>query len=121
MSRHHRLAAALVTAVIGAAAPSLAPAQDAAAAPVDRVEAGRKVYVSSCQRCHGINLVSNGIGYDLRNFPAHDKARFVRSVNEGVRAMPAWSATLKPAQLELLWTYIGSVNGWPAEPVPAPQ
>ena len=125
MSGRHRLAAALVTAVIGAAAPALAPtlalAQDAAADPAVRIEAGRKVYISSCQRCHGINLVSNGIGYDLRTFPAHDKARFVRSVNEGLRAMPAWSATLKPAQLELLWAYIGAVNGWPAEAASAAQ
>ncbi len=77
-------------------------------------EAGRRVYVSSCQRCHGINLVTNGIGFDLRTFPAHDRARFDRSVLQGLRAMPAWGGTLKPGQLDQLWAYIGSVNGWPA-------
>ena len=78
----------------------------------DQIEAGRRLYVMSCQRCHGINLVSNSIGFDLRTFPQHDKARFVRSVNEGIRAMPAWGAVLKPGQMELLWGYVGSVNGW---------
>jgi mono/diheme cytochrome c family protein len=95
-----------------------APAQSATppAAPeassADSIEAGRKLYISSCQRCHGINLASNGIGYDLRTFPQHDKERFVRSVNNGVRAMPGWAGSLKPGQLDLLWLYIGSVNGW---------
>lgn len=83
----------------------------------DSIEAGRKLYISSCQRCHGINLASNGIGYDLRTFPQHDKERFVRSVNNGLRAMPGWSSSLKPGQMDLLWLYIGSVNGWkPAQP-----
>ncbi len=82
---------------------------------VDPIEAGRRLYVMSCQRCHGINLVSNSIGFDLRTFPQHDKARFVRSVNEGLRAMPAWGAVLKPGQIELLWAYVGSVNGWEKE------
>lgn len=75
-------------------------------------EAGRKLYVNSCQRCHGINLATNGIGFDLRKFPEHDKARFVRSVTNGLRAMPAWGGTLKPEQIDLIWAYIGAVNGW---------
>jgi len=87
------------------------------AASPEAVEAGRKIYVSSCTRCHGINLVTNGIGFDLRTFPSSDKERFVRSVTHGKGAMPAWGATLKPEQIDLLWTYIGAVNGWQ----PAPQ
>ena len=75
-------------------------------------EAGRKLYISSCQRCHGINLASNGIGLDLRTFPQAQKERFIHSVTNGVRAMPPWGGILKPDQLELLWAYIGSVNGW---------
>ena len=90
--------------------PMTVRAQEVAADPV---EAGRRLYVMSCQRCHGINLATNGIGFDLRTFPPHDKARFVRSVNEGLRAMPAWGAVLKPGQVDLLWAYIGSVNQWP--------
>ena len=90
---------------------SLAGAQPAA---TDAVEAGRKLYVSSCTRCHGIDLVTNGIGFDLRSFPPADKERFVRSVTQGKGAMPAWGSTLKPEQLDLIWAYIGSVNGWRA-------
>jgi mono/diheme cytochrome c family protein len=90
----------------------LAAASVAAAAQDDAAEAGRKLYAMSCQRCHGLNLATNGIGFDLRQFPEHDKERFVRSVTNGVRAMPAWGATLKPEQIDLLWAYVGSVNGW---------
>jgi mono/diheme cytochrome c family protein len=76
-------------------------------------EAGRKAYTSYCVRCHGINLaVGSSAFYDLRTFPKDDKARFVESVTQGKRAMPAWGTTLKPGELEALWVYIGSVNGW---------
>ena len=108
MSGRRRLALALVLAAAGAAAS----AQETA--PPDPAEAGRKIYVYSCQRCHGLNLATNGIGFDLRTFPEHDKARFVRSVTHGKNAMPAWGGTLKPEQMDLLWAYIGSVNGWTA-------
>jgi cytochrome c55X len=104
----------------GLAAVALACAAAAAGAQPatpEAVEAGRKLYVSSCTRCHGINLVTNGIGFDLRTFPQNDKERFVRSVTNGKGAMPAWGATLKPEQIDLLWAYIGAVNGWK----PAPQ
>jgi mono/diheme cytochrome c family protein len=86
--------------------------------PAD-VEAGRKVYTSYCARCHGINLVStSGAYFDLRTFPSNDKERFIRSLREGKRAMPAWEGIVKPQEMELLWTYIGSVNGWAADAPP---
>ena len=105
MSRRRRIA--LTLALVGVW--SAAGAQPASA---DAAEAGRKLYVSSCQRCHGIELATNGIGFDLRTFPQHDKERFVRSVTQGLRAMPAWGETLKPEQIDLIWAYIGAVNGW---------
>lgn len=86
----------------------------ARAADVSQVDLGRRTYTSMCARCHGLNLVSNGIGFDLRTFPAHDKERFVRSVTKGLRAMPAWEGIVKPEQIDAIWAYIGSVNGWPA-------
>jgi cytochrome c55X len=92
-----------------AAAPAAAFAQDGQA---DAAAAGRRIYTMSCQRCHGLNLATNGIGFDLRKFPEHDKERFLRSVTNGLRAMPAWGGTLKPEQMDLVWAYIGSVNGW---------
>ena len=109
----------LVLALAVAAAWPVARAQDAAAsASTSAVEAGRKLYVSSCQRCHGINLVTNSIGFDLRTFPRDDKERFQRSVTDGLRAMPAWGLTLRPEQIDLLWTYIGAVNRWNSSPAP---
>ena len=107
--RRIALALALVAASSAARAQQTAP---------DPVAAGRAIYVSACQRCHGIDLATSGIGFDLRSFPQHDKERFVRSVTDGLRAMPAWGATLKPAQIDLLWAYIGSVNGWKAASAP---
>jgi cytochrome c55X len=81
-------------------------------APSD-AEAGRRAYTSYCARCHGINLVStSGAYFDLRTFPQDDKERFMRSVREGKRAMPAWEGIVKPHEMEAIWSYIGSVNGW---------
>lgn len=107
MTGRRRIAFAFAAAL--AAAAPVASAQQPGSDPVAM---GRSIYVSSCQRCHGIELATNGIGFDLRSFPQQDKERFVRSVTNGLRAMPAWGATLKPGQIDLIWAYIGSVNGW---------
>ena len=109
MSGRRRIALAFALATVW----QVASAQEAGS---DQVEAGRKIYVSACQRCHGINLAANGIGFDLRTLSQHDKERFLRSVTNGLRAMPAWGGTLKPEQMDLIWAYIGSVNGWRAAP-----
>ncbi len=101
-----------------AASPATRAQEAAASASASPAEAGRKIYISSCQRCHGIDLVTNSIGFDLRTFPRDDKERFVHSVTNGVRAMPAWGGTLKGEQIDLLWAYIGAVNGWTATPAP---
>ncbi len=77
-----------------------------------QIELGRKTYVGMCARCHGIKLASNGLGADLRTFPKESKERFYESVNKGVRAMPAWETILKPGDLDNIWAYVGSVNGW---------
>lgn len=97
---------------LAAALAAVAAVASAQEAPLDPAEAGRKIYISSCQRCHGINLATAGIGFDLRTFPQDDKARFIRSVTNGLRAMPPWGATLQPEQMDMIWAYIGSVNGW---------
>lgn len=92
----------------GLALPAAAQPNEPGAA-----ERGRKSYTGYCARCHGLNLVTTGAGFDLRTFPAQDKERFVRSVTQGVRAMPAWGTILKPGEVDAIWAYIGSVNGWP--------
>lgn len=104
-----RLVAALALAAGAACAQGTVPAADA--------EAGRRIYTSYCARCHGINLVStSGAYFDLRTFPRDDKERFLLSVKEGKRAMPAWGGIVKPQEIELIWAYIGSVNGWGDSP-----
>jgi cytochrome c55X len=103
-----RLAAALLAALLAL------PAARADEPPA--VERGRKSYTSYCARCHGLGLVTTGVAFDLRTFPAQDKERFVRSVSKGLRAMPAWETIVKPGEIDAIWAYIGTVNGWPAAP-----
>ena len=75
----------------------------------DQVAQGKQSYKAFCQKCHGIDMVSpGGPFFDLRNFPHDDKARFISSVTNGKRAMPAWGALVKPAEIELLWAYVAS-------------
>lgn len=77
------------------------------------VAAGRQAYTSTCARCHGINLVVTSSAYfDLRTFPKEEKERFVESVTNGKRQMPAWRGIVSPEKIESIWLYIGSVNGW---------
>ena len=47
-----------------------------------------------------------------RTFPKDEKARFIDSVTNGKRQMPAWRGIVKPETMESIWLYIGSVNGW---------
>lgn len=97
-SRMRLLAAALMLACAGSWAQD-APVEPSAAK-------GRSLYMSYCARCHGVNMVNTGVSFDLRSFPKDQKDRFVRSVTQGVRAMPAWGQTLKPQELDSLWLYI---------------
>ncbi len=80
-----------------------------AAQPADDqllISKGRQLYTSFCARCHGVNMVTTGAAFDLRSFPSDQAERFERSVNQGVRAMPAWGAILKPADVQALWQFV---------------
>ena len=80
-------------------------------APADPALAqkGRGLYKDFCQKCHGLNMASpGGAFFDLRTFPLDDKARFVASVTNGKRAMPAWGGVLKEGDIETLWAYVTS-------------
>jgi mono/diheme cytochrome c family protein len=120
MMRRVILAAALAAAFSSfaqtAAAQGSAPAASAAPAadaPVPTVAAGRSAYTRTCARCHGINLaVTSSAYFDLRTFPKDEKERFVTSVTNGKRQMPAWGGIVKPHEIEAIWLYIGSVNNW---------
>jgi cytochrome c55X len=77
----------------------------------DEAQKGRELYTSYCARCHGVNLVNTGAATDLRQFPKDQQERFERSVNQGVRAMPAWGSILKPADVQAIWAYV--INNQP--------
>jgi mono/diheme cytochrome c family protein len=98
-----------------ALAPALSIPAKVDESPAQTIALGRSRYTLMCARCHGLNLVSNGLGTDLRAFPQDAKERFATSVNKGLRAMPAWETSLKPGELDAMWTYVGSVNGWAAK------
>jgi cytochrome c55X len=88
-----------------ASAPSAAPAQTAMAQP--SVDKGRQLYNSYCARCHGLNMVTPGSAFfDLRTLRPDEQGRFERSVNQGLRAMPAWGTILKPDDVRSIWAYV---------------
>ena len=95
-------------ATTGPVAPA-APEPVALAPDEASIAKGKNLYRSFCTRCHGLNMVSVGSAFfDLRTFPHDDKPRFVNSVTNGKRAMPAWGSTLSPAEIDLLWAYVSS-------------
>ena len=89
---------AILLAVIGSAS---ARAQNGSA------ERGARTYDKYCATCHGDDLMNNsGIAFDLRRLKPDEFPRFVGSVMQGKRAMPAWAGVLDEDQLEDLWAYI---------------
>lgn len=69
------------------------------------MQKGRELY-SFCACCHGVNMVNTGAAADLRQFPLDQQERFDLSVNNGLRAMPAWGSVLKPAEVQAIWSYV---------------
>ncbi len=70
------------------------------------VQRGKQLYTSYCARCHGVNMVTTGAAFDLRGFSLDQQERFERSVNQGLRAMPAWGSVLQPGDVQSLWLYV---------------
>ena len=77
-----------------------------AAWPQDEAQKGRALYNSYCARCHGVNMATTGAAMDLRQFPKDQQERFERSVNQGVRAMPAWGSILEPGDVQAIWRFV---------------
>ncbi|MBL4907042.1 MAG: cytochrome c [Sneathiella sp.] len=70
-------------------------------------KAGKEHYNSYCISCHGINMVNIGTrSFDLRKFPLNDRARFVKSVKDGKKSMPAWKDVLGDDAIRQLWEYV---------------
>jgi cytochrome c55X len=85
----------------------MSPAAAQPADPPPSAEKGRQLYGSYCARCHGLNMVNSGaVSFDLRTMPPDQQDRFEHSVKEGLRAMPAWGAILKPGDVQSLWLYV---------------
>jgi cytochrome c55X len=98
-------ARAALVGVAMAAALSPAWSQDAESLP--SAERGRQLYNSYCARCHGLNMVAaSSAFFDLRTLAPGEKERFERSVNQGLRAMPAWGSILTPADVQALWLFV---------------
>ncbi len=102
----------MLAAVMESVPAQEAPASANAAPDPQLVEKGKRTYRDFCQKCHGLNMVSSGGGFfDLRTFPPDQKPRFVTSVTNGKRAMPAWGGVLKPEEIEWLWAYVSAGAG----------
>jgi mono/diheme cytochrome c family protein len=98
---HRRLAAmSLAIAVCAHAA-----AADDGFAP-EQITKGAALYEQNCSPCHGNRMLDPNSAFDLRTFPADQKARFVNSVVKGLNAMPPWGDLLKPEDVEALWAYV---------------
>ena len=83
------------------------PAFAQPAEPPPSAGKGRQLYNSYCARCHGLNMVTPGAAFfDLRTLKPDEQERFERSVNQGVRAMPAWGNILKPGDVQAIWQYV---------------
>jgi len=90
------------------AATALAAACLAAVpATAGSIEEGKGIYNTYCLICHGPKMMNTGArAYDLRKFPLDQHQRFVISVREGKKKMPAWGDVLDDQQIEHLWAYV---------------
>jgi mono/diheme cytochrome c family protein len=79
------------------------------ASPVfaDDAAIGREIYQDVCASCHGKDMVSSGVAFDLRKFPKDDPSRFQNSVLNGKgTAMPPWRGQLSQEDVKALWDYL---------------
>lgn len=77
----------------------------------ERIEKGRQTYKQLCLRCHGPEMNGGNNTFNLRLFPMEQKERFLNSVMNGKRAMPAWKTVLSEEAVMDLWAYVGTRGG----------
>lgn len=76
-------------------------------AQADDANLGRDIYKDFCASCHGKDLVSTGLAFDLRKFPQNDSVRFQKSVLDGTaKGMPPWKSQLSTEDVKALWDYV---------------
>lgn len=109
MTRTHL---ALAAALLIAAAPNAAYAQEAPT--VSEVEyEGWRQYNVHCARCHGQDALPNPVAANLLTSvapggPAADQGTFTKVVMDGRtdRGMPALKGSVEPAQVEAIYSYV---------------
>jgi mono/diheme cytochrome c family protein len=68
---------------------------------------GKEIYQDACAACHGRDMVSSGLAFDLRQFPQAEFERFQNSVLNGKPpGMPAWRNQLSREDIKALWDYV---------------
>ena len=74
--------------------------------PPEQIRKGAELFEQNCSACHGARMLDAKAAFDLRNFPASEKSRFVTSVTKGKNQMPPWGDLFKPDDIEALWAYV---------------
>ena len=74
--------------------------------PAEQIKQGADLFARNCATCHGGRMRNPQWAADLRTFPRDGHARFVDTVANGKRNMPAWDDVLNPEQIEALWAYV---------------
>jgi len=70
---------------------------------------GKEIYQDICAVCHGRDMVSPGLAFDLRKFPVNDFNRFQNAVLNGkLPGMPPWRHQLNADDVKTLWDYVKS-------------
>jgi mono/diheme cytochrome c family protein len=78
-------------------------------AQADDAALGREIFHDLCAACHGKNMVSAGLAFDLRLLPRDDYKRFQETVLNGKgSAMPPWRSQLSSEDIKALWDYVKS-------------
>jgi mono/diheme cytochrome c family protein len=68
---------------------------------------GREIYQDTCAACHGRDMVSSGLAFDLRKFPLTEFDRFQNAVMNGKPpGMPGWRSQLSAKDVRAIWDYV---------------
>lgn len=79
----------------------------ASAADKELIEDGEMAYDTNCSTCHGMELVSSGLTFDLKKLRPDEQPRFVNSVLNGKNnRMPPWKGVLEMKEIESIWAFI---------------
>jgi len=68
---------------------------------------GKEIYQDTCAACHGRDMVSSGLAFDLRKFPIAEFDRFQKAVMNGKPpGMPGWRNQLSAEDVKAIWDYV---------------